>query len=54
MRSQAMALLEGGDVKIPLPLGQALLPGQRRVDNVPREFSDQPNDQDGNGLPWGT
>jgi Tetratricopeptide repeat len=54
MRSQAMALLEGGDVKIPLPLGQALLPGQRRVDNVPREFLDQPNDQDGNGLPGGT
>jgi hypothetical protein len=31
LRSQAKALLEGGDVKIPLPLGQALLPGQQRL-----------------------
>ncbi len=36
LRSQAQALLEGGDVKIPLPLGQAALPGQQRGENVPR------------------
>jgi HEAT repeat protein len=35
-RSQARALLEGGDVKIPLPLGQALLPGQHRIENTQR------------------
>jgi hypothetical protein len=31
LRAQAKALLEGGDVKIPLPLGQAVLPGQQRL-----------------------
>ncbi len=36
LRSQALALLEGGDVKIPLPLGQAVLPGQQRGENVLR------------------
>jgi tetratricopeptide (TPR) repeat protein len=35
LRAQAKALLEGGDVKIPLPLGQALLPGQRRLRGEP-------------------
>jgi hypothetical protein len=37
LRTQAKALLEGGDVKIPLPFGQAVLPGQQRSRAEPLE-----------------